>query len=141
MQPFPKALCIKQGAFSVLERLGLSPWKRRYFIKALKGQVGYLRPHDVARRPIAEPSPIRFVVFPKYRGQTVPRLFPLSRARAALALAGCTLKRDPMDGRTSAVLADVVRGATCFRLDSGDIEKTCDLIDRLFDRTRATRVA
>ncbi|MFQ5810908.1 MAG: hypothetical protein ACE5JM_14925, partial [Armatimonadota bacterium] len=49
VHPFPKALCIKAGSFDVVERLNLPLWRRRHYVKAFKGRVGYLRAQDIAR--------------------------------------------------------------------------------------------
>jgi HprK-related kinase A len=132
LHPFPKAVCLKEGAFDVVNQLDLSLWQRRYFIKALKGRVGYLCPHDVAPRPIADPSPIRFVVFPKYTEGAAPRLQPLSRAEAAFSLARSVMNRDAVGHCAVSILAEVVRNADCFVLESGPIAATCDLLDALF---------
>jgi HprK-related kinase A len=134
LHPFPKALCIKAGAFDVIRRLNVPLWRRRYFVKAFKGRVGYVCPHEVSPHPVAGPSPIRFVIFPKYIEGVRPRVYPLSRAQAALALAGCVMNRDAFGDRGTAILADVVRKAECFGLESGPIEATCDLIESLSAR-------
>ncbi|MCG8408369.1 MAG: hypothetical protein MI923_24475 [Phycisphaerales bacterium] len=129
LHPFPKALCIKSGAFKVVEQLNLHPWQRRYYVKAFKGRVGYLRPHDVSDQPLASPSPIRFVIFPKYIEGAHPRLFPLSRAQAAFSLAKYVMNSGTFGNRSASLLADVVRQAVCFGLESGPLEATCDLIE------------
>jgi len=86
--PFPKALCIKAGSFDLVERLHLPLWRRRHYVKAFKGPVGYIRAQDVARQAETSPRPIRLVVFPRYAEGGEPRLYPVPRARAAFSLAG-----------------------------------------------------
>lgn len=129
--PFPKAVCIKAGAFELVKRLNLPLWRRRHYVKALKGQVGYIKPADVGPQALAGPSPIRFVIFPKYAGGVQPRLYRISRAQAAFALAGAALNRHEFGRRTVSLLGEIVRGAECLGLKSGRIDDTCDLIEGL----------
>lgn len=131
LHPFPKALCIKSGSFKVVEGLNLPHWRRRYYVKAFKGRVGYLCPYDVSDRPLASLSPIRFIVFPKYIDGGRPRLFPLSRAQAAFELMRYVMNPEAHGCRTASLLADVARHAVCFGLESGPLEPTCDLIDSI----------
>ncbi len=131
LHPFPKAVCIKAGSFDVIDRLNLIPWRRRYYVKAFKGRVGYLSPHEVAPRPVAPPSPVRLIVFPKYVEGAQPRLYPLTRAQAAIGLASSVLNRSAFGDRVTSILVDLVRGAECYGLECGAIEPTCDLVDAL----------
>ena len=131
LHPFPKAVCIKAGSFDIIKCLKLPLARRRYYVKGLKGRVGYINPSDVGPSAVAGPSPVRFVIFPKYTAGGKPGLHPVSRARAAFALSGCALNRNAFGDRALSVLAEVVRGAECFSLESGPIDETCDLVESL----------
>lgn len=132
VHPFPKALCIKAGAFDLVQRLKLPLWRRRHYVKALKGQVGYVRVRDVARQVATTPCPIRFVIFPKYTEGRDAFLYPISRAQAAFSLTGCAFNRNALGAQAISVLSQVVRNTECFGLESGPIDETCDLIEALF---------
>lgn len=129
LEPFPKPLCIKAGSFPVIKRLGLPFARRRDYIKSQKGRVGYINPNDVEGHPVARSVPIRFVIFPKYTEKQPPRLYPISRTRALMDLAGCVFNRHAFDDQGLSVLTKVIRHAECFRLQTGNIRATCDLLE------------
>jgi HprK-related kinase A len=146
LHAFPKALCIKEGAFDAIGALGLSLWRRRFFVKVYKGRVGYLRPHDVAPSdPIGSPARVRYIFLPRHVDGGRPRIIPISRAQAAFALAGSALNPGAFGRRLTSVIAEVVRSAECYRLDAGPLEETCQLVESVLpDRLRsecAVRVA
>jgi HprK-related kinase A len=131
LHAYPKALCIKAGSFDVIERLGLRLAQGRHYIKALKGKVGYVSPADVGPDNIAEPCPVRYVIFPSYSGADEARLYPLPKARAAFALLKAALNRDVFAERAVPLAGRIVRDARCFGLETGPIEQTCDRLERL----------
>lgn len=140
LHAFPKAICMKEGAFEVIRRLGLPLWGRRFYVKAAKGRVGYLRPHDVAAiEPVARPAPVHFVFLPRYQEGGSPRLAPISRAQAVFALAGCALNRKAFQTEFTSIMSDVVRDAQCYRLDTGPLEDTCRLIESVVAEEAAQR--
>jgi HprK-related kinase A len=133
LHPYPKAVCIKAGAFDVVRRLGLRFSRDRYYAKAIKGRVGYISPHDLGPRTVAGPCPVRYVIFPQYGGDCEPRVRPVPRARAAFALLSQVLNRDVFAQRAVALLGRVVRDAQCFALESGALEGTCEMIESIVD--------
>ncbi len=133
LRPFPKAVCVKAGAFEIVQRLNLPFAGPRCYVKGIKGKVGYINPYDIAPDAIPGPAPVRFVIFPKYLEGCAARLRPVARARAAFMLAGSGLNRDVFADRALSILADVARGAECFSLECGSIDETCDLLEALFE--------
>jgi hypothetical protein len=127
--PFPKAVCIKAGAFDLVRRLDLKLSGGRY-VKALKGKVGYISPADLPGA-VAHPCPITHVVFPRYTGHPQSRLRPATDAMAAFMLASHTLNRDVLGGQVAATASRIVRDAQCVILESGDIEDACDLVESI----------
>jgi HprK-related kinase A len=128
---FPKAVCVKAGAFKIIRELGLPFAGRRYYVKGLKGRVGYINPREVDGGTIGDPTPIRLVIFPKYTPGRRPRPNPITRGNAVFALAGSALNRHVFSDQGVSVLSRVVRGADCFGIDSGSLAGTCDLIETL----------
>ena len=59
----------------------------------------------------------------------------MSRARAAFLLAGQALNRHTFGHEAMAILGDVVRRAKCFGLETGQIDKTCDVIESAVARS------
>jgi len=141
VHPFPKALCIKAGAFSAVEGLKLPVWRRRHYVKAFKGHVGYISTRDITPQVATGPCPIRFIVFPRYAEGTETRLYSLPRARAAFLLAQHVLNRDTFGGRMISILSDVVRDAECVRLEAGPLDTTCDLVESLVSSSTTPAVA
>jgi len=131
LAPFPRALCIKRPSYPVAESLGIELAGRPHYLKGAKGYVRFLSPCEISPHGIGRPCPIRYVIFPTYTAGAEPTLTPMTRAEGAFALHkvcfnlfGC--KQLGLD-----VLADVVRGADCYRLVSGEIHRTCDLVEGL----------
>lgn len=132
LHPFPKAVCIKSGAFPIAEELELPFASRHYYLKGLKGMVRYINPNRLTPSSVAAPCPVRLVLFPRYTPDIVdPSVSPLSRARAAFMLLGGALNRRRFGGRAVSIICDVVRAAECRALRSGPIQATCEAIESL----------
>jgi len=131
LHPFPKALCIKAGSFDLMRRLKLPVWRNRHYVKALKGPVGYIRPQDIRPDIVSAPVPARYVVLPQYIEGARPALRPVPRAQAAFLLARCAFNRSGFDRQAIPVINALVREAECFRLEIGQLDETCDLLESL----------
>jgi HprK-related kinase A len=135
--PFPKAVCVKAGAFDLIRRLNLPLCGERRYVKALKGNVGYISPSDLPAGAAGRPCPVRFVIFPRYTGHPEPRARPLSDAKAAFVLTSHTLNRAALGARAASTASRIARDARCYILDTGDIGGACDLIESLVSRPSA----
>jgi len=131
--PFPKAVCVKAGAFGIIRELGLPFAGRRYYVKGLKGRVGYINPREVRTTRIGDCTRVRLVIFPKYTPGRKPRASTLSRGKAVYALAGSALNRNAFSDQGVSVLSNLVRGAESYGVESGSLEGTCDLIESLIE--------
>ncbi len=129
LHAFPKALCIKAGSYPIARRLGLPFARRRDYIKQSKGRVGYVNPRDVGPDAVAEPTAMRYVMFPTYAGGTTPRLGPISRAEAAMGLFRCCFNRHAIGDDTLPIIQRLVSGASCFRLEVGEPDATGALLE------------
>lgn len=139
LHALPKALCIKAGSFDLIERLGLPLWRRRPYVKAFKGRVGYISPSDLNVATGA--LPVRLIVFPRYRGGGGTSLFPVSRSRAAFSLAANAFNRDVFGQRLVSTLGQIVRQARCVSLEPDGLEDTCALLESLLDVDHGTPAA
>jgi HprK-related kinase A len=126
--PLPRAMCIKSGSFPIVRRLGLPLWQRRHYVKSFKGRVAYIRPSDLPNGAIGSPAPVRAVIFPEYHAAKQPSLVPMSRAEATMQLAELAFNAHRLGGQSVEMISQLVRGARCYRLRSGDIQATCDLL-------------
>ena len=139
IHPYPRALCIKEASFRVIDGLGLPLCRKTPYQKAIKGRVAFLNPLDIRADVVGSPAPIRWVIFPKYVAGASPLLQPMTRSEAAEALAQQCFNARVFQARALSVLAEVVRGAECYRLRSGEITATCQLVQRLVQMERSVR--
>lgn len=130
VHPFPRALCLKKPSLPLAEKLGVCVHRNTYHLKGGKGLVGFVDPLSLGRDRVAAASPIRWVIFPKYTPGAVPQLAPMSRAEAALEMHRHCFNLLNCAAPGVDVLADVVRGADCYRLTTGELGATCDLLER-----------
>ncbi len=128
LHPFPRAICVKKPAFSVMESLGFHLQKARHYHKGTKGDVVFLNPLNLRPNGIGRTCPVRYVVFPRYAAGAEPALVPISRAEAALDMHHVCFNLFGCRTLGVEVLAKLVRGASCYRLISGEIGKTCRLL-------------
>jgi len=134
LQPYPKALCIKSGGFRLCKSLGLPLNTRKRYVKALKGKVCFLSPHRIRPDAVGKPCPIRAVILPQYEAGAAPELAQISRVECAFLLNDQSFNFYRFGDRGVDLLAGIVREAECYRLRSGDIRRTCDLIEDLASR-------
>ena len=131
IHPYPRALCIKEGSFPVIDGLGLPLCRKTPYHKATKGRVAFLNPLDVRSDVVGKPSPVRWVIFPRYVPDARPTLQPLTRSEGTHELARQCFNAHVFEARAMHILSDVIRGAECYRLRSGEISASCQLLERL----------
>lgn len=130
LQAFPRAVCVKESGYGMLERLGYERPRQAAYIKGFKGRVTFVQPMQKFSTAMGRKCPVRSIVFPKYKPGATTTLTPIPRSqavldlhRAAFNLFGC--QRAAID-----VFLDLVRGAECHRLTSGDIDSACQAVER-----------
>lgn len=130
VQPYPKALCVKAGSFDIVKQLGWKLDARMRYKKGKKGRVAYVSFSDTPQR-IAESEPVRWIVFPKYVPGQSPRLTPITRGEAVFELRRLSFNFDRFGNNGLKIMTRMMAGARAFRLASGPLGETCDLIDAL----------
>ena len=131
VHPFPRALCMKEASFPVIDRLGLPLRRKVPYRKPVKGRVAFLNPRDIRSDIEGRPSPVRWIVFPQYTAGASPTLEKLTRSEAAFRLARQCFNFPIHQQDALTTLAGVVRQADCYQLVSGDIQSTCDLVETI----------
>lgn len=131
LHPYPRAICIKQAGFGVIRSLGLSIHAGRQYVKGSKGWVGFVNPRSVRPDFMGRPCPIRYVIFPKYTRSAEPALIPVTRGEAAFEVHRLCFNLLGCEALGIDVIADTIRNARCYRLISGELNRTCDLVERL----------
>ncbi len=127
LQPYPKALCVKEGSFEVLDRLGAGMSGRPVFCKGKKGRVVLIRPDEVGGE-VSEGCPVRHIMFCQYAADRKPSITPISRADGVLRLVRESFTFLKFRASGIDLLTDIVRGAQCYELASGPLEETRDLV-------------
>ena len=131
LHPYPKALCVKEGSFSVVEGLSLPQLSPYQYKKGAKGRVAYLSPSDIGPQCVSDVCPLRYVVFPTYREGAEPSLQRITRGEAAFQVTQLSFNFQKYGPEAMGLLTNAIRSADCYRLTSGEINKTCDLMERL----------
>ncbi len=137
LMAYPKAICIKAGSFAPLRKLGLPLEGSRIGLKGAKGRVLLLDPLRVRRDAVSPPCPVGLIVFPEYGGGAGPAAEPVSRARTMFELTQVAFNLVKFRTRGMELLCDVVRGAECYRLRTGDLSETCHRVEALLRRATA----
>ena len=91
--------------------------------------VWYVHPDDVGSGGIGAPSPIGYVLFPTYAPGAAPSITPISRGEAVRGLVENSINFEIMEREGLRTLVRAMTGAQCYRLTTGDLGKTIDLID------------
>lgn len=133
LNAYPKALCIKKGSFDLLERFGLPLDAGPAHLKGLKGPVRFIHPRAVRPDAVAEPGPIRVIIFPHQSPGVEPAVQPMPRAQALFELTKVSFNFSKFKARGFHLLADVVEQAQCYRLISGDLNRTCEVVESCVD--------
>ena len=132
LHAFPKAICIKAGSFPVLDQLDLPRWERKHYVKAFKGNVAYIRPSEFSQSDLSLTHPVKRIIFPRYVANQNPVVHHMSKSEAAIALAELSFNRNVIGGSdTVKILTQVCRDAECYRLETGDIHKSCEMVEAL----------
>ncbi len=131
LNPFPKALCIKSGSYEVIRNLRLPFARRRDYVKAFKGRVGYISPHLLGAHRIGHPVSARYVMLPIFQPDALPSLTPIARAEAATELYRCCFNKSALPECGLPTLSRLVQHAECFRLVVGSPSETASLLKTL----------
>ncbi len=129
VHPFPKAICVKAGSFDLVKRLGLNLCRKRDYVKALKGKVGYISLSDYQSSAAIASYPVEKIIFTRYTSDRDPCVYEVPSARGVFTLANQALNPNAFGSEMLPVLSRLVRHADCYGLESGQIEQTCDLIE------------
>jgi hypothetical protein len=131
VSPFPKALSIDRGSWSVLPDLepDLIPILRRFPPEQWQVPATAIR-HDT----LAGLTTPRVVMTPCYKEGAETELSPLGRKDMLIRLAELTFDFGAEARRNLSVLRALVAGSLCYQLTVGDLDEACSLIERAMQR-------
>ena len=93
--------------------------------------VWYAHPEDVRAGSMAEPTPIKYVIFPSRDPEASPSLRPLSGAQAMRQLLKNAVNFPRIGEGGLRLVAGVLEGAQCYSLSANGIQATSKLITDL----------
>jgi hypothetical protein len=117
--PFAKSLCVKAGAQPVLAPLYPQLAGARLRHRFGPELVTFLPPPSGSWA--MGPSPLRFVVLPRYVAGAATRLDPIRRSQAAVALLEQSFNARSGGPTAVARTVELVRPTACFTLTMGDL--------------------
>ncbi|MEM1210087.1 MAG: hypothetical protein AAGI54_12550 [Planctomycetota bacterium] len=125
LQPIPKPMCVKAGSFPPVAAMGLPIRTGRHYIKAFKGQVGYVTPADLidAGHPApfaTSPAPLSAIVFPQRIAGHRLSIEPIAPADAAFRLARHAFNRHKHPDGAMRLLLDLSNATPCLSLTYGE---------------------
>lgn len=138
LQPYPKALSIKQPSFALLRslrpRLPLSTAVRRERVR-----VASLPAHRLRADAVGEPCRVRLIVFPKVVGGAASELRRISPAEALFRLNQQSFNGIDYGVGAIDLFERLVRSADCYAMTSGDLRTSITLLEHA--RAAARRLA
>lgn len=130
LRAFPRAICVKESGYLLADRLGYRRSRHAAFIKGFKGHVTFLQPLKRFPAALGRGGPARWIVFPKFVPKAPTTLNPIPRSQAVLDLHRAAFNLFGCQRPAHEVLLDLVRGALCHRMTSGDLDSACDVIEQ-----------
>jgi hypothetical protein len=124
VHPFPKALAFKEGSLELLPGLQ----KAGSNGSVITGQQ-HLLPEEIRAGSVAAPGQVAAIVAIVRNSET--EIAPITAATAAKILAENALNLRAYKSRGLELIADVVRGANCFRMKLGPLDKAVEAITGL----------
>ncbi len=132
VESFPRPFMASEESLALLPhvRAGLPP---EY--EVFRKERFHLTVEDIPGARWGTPCAVRFVVAPEYRRGGRTKLLPMSRAEALTLLMDQCFNVGAFGARAVEVLADVLRGADCYRLAIADLPSAIAAIEGLVHAT------
>jgi len=131
LRPFARALCVKEGSRPVLATRypALGTARPRY---RLSGEaVWYLMPDGGGW--LEAPTPVGFVVLPRYVAGAATELTPVARSTVLPGLLDQSFSLQKHGARGMGTVTALLQAADCYALTVGDLEEAVALLTRLMD--------
>lgn len=128
LHPYPRALWFEPPTLQLFPevRRSLPPDCR------VEGRSHYqVSPDDLRPGAVGGPCRIRYVIAPRYAKGSSTFLEPISRAAGVHTLAKNAFNFEDFGALALSALAEIVRGADCYRLSIGDLSEAVALIENL----------
>lgn len=124
---FPKALTLKRGSFALFPDLAAEDLEDVVHLE----EQWLVSPSALDAEVAPGPCPARWIVSIRYQSDAVTRLERITAGAAVLELGRRLMNMPHYEGRALPVLADVARGASSYRLTTGDLGKAVAALEHL----------
>lgn len=127
--PFPRHFSIRKDVRDLLAALSGGE-RRGSWVRPLKPSLDrFFSPDKLWKGSLGEPARVTHVIFPHHRPGVWPKFVPIGRAAALRRLASHSWGIRQFGRRGVEILADLVEGAECGELWTGQVEETCELLE------------
>ena len=137
VHPYPRSLSVKHGSWAALAPLVSTPTPDLPGFGASQWQID---PRHLGPGHLSGPAPAALVIAPRYVAGATSRLEAMSRADAVMLMARSCFNLAAHGGKGLAVLADIARRSSCYRLVMGDLAAAADLVERVLLRAGGSGV-
>ncbi|MBI5184582.1 MAG: hypothetical protein HZA01_02495 [Nitrospinae bacterium] len=130
--PFPRNIHIDEDMKEVFSRLGYDLKFRNFRWKELEGDNLEFPWRKLARSRKKE-SKARLIIFPKYSPKHANRLQPVTSGEAFARILENEINFNRFRAKGMDIVEGLLKGADCYRLETGDLSEAAALIKELFD--------
>jgi len=134
IRPYPKPLCLDPGSWPLFPELEPHAELATASYKTEQWQVP---PEAIRPDAPAGPCSVGLVVFPRFEPRAETTLEPIRRAAALVELAKATFGFRDESRVALDLLADLARGADCYRLTMASLDPALELVSRVAGVDRA----
>lgn len=124
--PFPKALSVDPGSWLLLPEL--KPHASTVEAQQLLAQQWQVPPQMIRDDAVSSGAVPAVIVLPQYVAGAATSLEPITPGTALVEVLQQTFHVERQRARDMSVLAAVLQGCTCYRLRSGDLGESRDLV-------------
>ncbi len=130
LRPFPRAVSLKNGAISVMEREAAPDRFGPRLDGTPKGSIRHLRPNRVALTRMAEPARPALILFPRFGEAAAVR--PVGAAEVFMRLTQASTNYVALGSAGFEALTGLVRDCPAVAIDYADAETAIALVDDLW---------
>jgi hypothetical protein len=139
--PFPKAITLKAGGWKAISTTFPEVHDITYHPAVGDRFRHLMAPKFHAPSSPESAVPVSLVIVPKYRPEGKTELLPESRAVIMGEMAKRSMNWTVMGGPAFQALAEVLKGAQCYRLYTNDLREAVAVVDGLVEGLKASRAA
>jgi hypothetical protein len=127
--PFPRPLLMEPGSVEVVRGLQA---KLPDEYECFRARLYHVAPDDLRPHAVGAPSPVSYVISPRYRMGSTTTLTPMTRAETLYVLGENSFNLDRVGSAGVSTLRRIAEGAPGYRLEIGDLRSAVECVIGLF---------